>query len=364
MTKSKSEVFFASAVPEKLERDLTLPVRFMRLLNHLPIGEKVRDKTVAVKMHVGVGMGYSTIHPLFVKLLIDHIKKGKPGDVFVTDADISGAAMRGYTEETVGAKIISTLGSDGKAVVKKETGWKHVPEVMLSKPILDADVLINLSHVKGHGDCGFGGACKNLAMGCVPNKSRASMHALEGKLKWEKGKCTRCDKCIKECQMKANKFNKDGEYEIFWHNCKMCMHCVLACPSGAITIENRNFDLFQQGLARVAKLVLDSFDEDKTFHINVLTNITIFCDCWGFTTPSLVPDIGILGSTDVVAVDHASLEAIKVENLIPGSLTPPYVLGKKGHLFERIHHRDPFAQIKALSELGAGSLDYVITAVK
>jgi uncharacterized Fe-S center protein len=117
-------------------------------------------------------------------------------------------------------------------------------------------------------------------------------------------------------------------------------------------------------LARVAKLVLDCYDPRNVFHINVLTNITIFCDCWGFTTPSLVPDIGILGSRDIVAVDQASLNMIKTSNLIPGSLTPPYVLGKKGHLFERIHHKDPFVQINALKEMGAGSTEYRLVEVK
>ncbi|MDD4871280.1 MAG: DUF362 domain-containing protein, partial [Kiritimatiellae bacterium] len=310
------------------------------------------------------GIGYSTIHPLFVKILVDHVRSGKPRRVFITDADISGAKERGYAKQTVGADVVSTLGKNGRAVLKKSTGWKHVPTVLLSKPVTEADVLINFAHVKGHGACGFGGACKNLAMGCVPNKTRAKLHSLEGDLKWNKEKCIRCNKCLRECAMKANKFNKSGAYEIFWHNCKMCMHCMLACPTGAIKIQNRNFYLFQEGLARVAKLVLDSFEPDNMFHINVLTNITIFCDCWGFTTPTLVPDIGVFGSQDIVAVDHASLMAIKTENLIRGSLTPPYVLEKRGHLFERIHHKNPFVQVNALRRLGAGSTDYTVIEVK
>ena len=335
----------------------------MRLLERLPILKQVEGKTVAIKMHVGGGIGFSTIHPLFVKLLVDHVKKGKASNVFVTDADISGAAVRGYAKETIGAEIISCLGKDGDAIVEESTGWEHLTSAFLSKPVLDADVLINFSHVKGHGACGFGGACKNIAMGCVPNKTRAALHSLEGSLKWNKGKCIRCNKCIEECSMKANKFTDAGEYEIFWHNCKMCMHCMLACPEKAIEIENRNFSLFQEGLARVTKLVLDHFDPSDVFHINVLTNITIFCDCWGFTTPSLVPDIGVFGGQDIVAVDHASLMSIKTENLIPGSLTPPYELGKKGHLFERIHHKDPFEQVEALARLRAGSTKYEVTGV-
>lgn len=364
MKKIQNVVYFASAIPEKLERDLTLPSKFTRMLDRLPIIERVKGKTVAVKMHVGGSIGFSTIHPLFVKLLVDQIKKGNPKRVFVTDADVSGARERGYAKQTIGAEIVSDLGRDGKDVTRKLTGWKYLPSVLLSKPVIDSDVLINLSHVKGHGACGFGGACKNLAMGCVPNKIRGMLHSLEGDLKWDKEKCIRCNKCIKECSMKANKFTDAGEYEIFWHNCKMCMHCMLACPTKAIIIANKNFSLFQEGLARIAKLVVDQFDPSNVFHVNVLTNITIFCDCWGFTTPSLVPDVGIFGSQDIVAIDHASLSSIKVEKLIPGSLTPPYVLGRKGHLFERIHNKDPFKQVDALKKLGAGSVKYRIEEIK
>jgi uncharacterized Fe-S center protein len=359
-----SEILFASAVPERVDRDCTLPARFMRLLDRLPVLDRVKGKTVAIKMHVGGGLGYSTIHPLFVKLLVDHIRKGKPKKVFVTDGGVDGASDRGYTKETIGAELVPAIGKDGKDVVVRRTGWKHLKTALISRPIAESDVLINLSHVKGHGCCGFGGACKNLAMGCVPGQIRGKMHGLEGTPTWSRSKCIRCNKCIDECPTKANKFNDAGEYEIFMHNCRLCMHCMLACPVGAIKIVNSKFDLFQQGLARVAKVVLDSFKPENIFHVNVLTYITIFCDCWGFTTPALVPDIGVMAGQDIVAVDHASLKAIKVKNVIPGSITPPFKLGKGRHLFERIHAKDPFTQVKALERLGAGSSDYRVVKVK
>jgi len=138
---------------------------------------------------------------------------------------------------------------------------------------------------------------------------------------------------------------------------------MLACPTGAIKLLNRDFKAFQEGLARVAKVVLDEFDPADVFHINVLMNITIFCDCWGFTSPALVPDIGIMAGQDIVAVDHASLDAIKAENVIPGSITPPYKLGKGKHLFEKLHSKDPYVQVKALERLGMGSSKYGLTTV-
>ena len=362
--KNKSTVYFVTAVPERMDRDLTLPAKFQRLLEQLPLAKRVRGKVVAIKMHLGGGLGYTTIHPLFVKLLVDHIRKAKPADVFITDGSIKGASDRGYTRETVGARLIPAFGRNEKSVVERTTGWKHLEKVILSKPIIKADVLVNFSHVKGHGDCGFGGACKNLGMGCVPGKTRGGIHALEGDLKWDKAKCVHCNKCIEECATKANKFDSKGEYKIFWHHCKMCRHCMMICPKGAITITKRDFDLFQEALARVSKMVIDCFQPGNVFHINLLTNVTLFCDCWGMTTPSLVPDIGAFAGDDIVAVDDASLRAIKVENLIPGSITPPFELGKGGHLFERLHSRDPFAQVRSLEALGAGSSDYKVVEIK
>jgi hypothetical protein len=186
------------------------------------------------------------------------------------------------------------------------------------------------------------------------------MHSLEGRLVWSRAKCVRCGKCIQECPTKANRFTKEGEYDIFWHHCRMCLHCMLACPTGAIRITRPKFDLFQESLARVAKLVLDEFAAEDVFHLSVATFVTIFCDCWGFTTPALVPDIGIFGGTDIVAVDHAALSSVKTRNLIPGSITPPYRLGKGKHLFEKLHAKDPFVQIRAMERLGMGSTKYRI----
>lgn len=110
--------------------------------------------------------------------------------------------------------------------------------------------------------------------------------------------------------------------------------------------------------------MLKVFEPANVFYINFLVDITILCDCWGFTTPSLVPDIGIMYSKDIVAIEKASLDAIKAENLIMSAVPKGHELGGKGHLFERLHHKDPFIQISELEKQGLGTQQYEIEEIR
>jgi hypothetical protein len=117
-------------------------------------------------------------------------------------------------------------------------------------------------------------------------------------------------------------------------------------------------------MAICTDVVLKTFEPGHVFYINFLTNITIICDCWGMSMPALVPDIGVMASSDIVAIEKASLDAVKTENLIKDGLPQGLELGDKGHLFERIHGKDPFVQLEELKKLGLGSDEYFIEEVK
>ena len=360
-----AEVLFASIRAERLEPNATLPKKFERMLDRLPLAAAVEGQTVAVKMHLGGNVGYSTIHPLLVRLLVAKIKEHGPKRVFVTDGlgSASTAAARGYTPETIGCQILPVAGPSGNYVYNKRVSYRTLKRISVAGAIHDADVLIDFSHVKGHGDCAYGGACKNIAMGCVNDKTRGALHALEGGLTWIEGKCTHCGKCVEACERGAARFDKNGKFTIFYHHCAFCRHCQLACPQGAIKITNSQYRHFQEGMALCTKTVLDTFKPGRALYINVLTQITVFCDCWGMTTPSLVPDIGIMASDDIVAIEQASLDAIRVESLIKDGLPPGRTLGPGKHLFEKIHYKDPFVQVKALEREGLGTRKYELAEI-
>jgi len=357
-----SKVLFSSVKYDKYDPSVTLPAKFDRMIDRMEMKDVVKDKWTAIKMHLGRKIGYSTIHPIFVKILVDKlIEYG--AKVFITDQLVEGARSRGYTEEYLGVPIVPTCGVMGKYYYEKEVNFKTFKNVDIGGYIHDAEVMINLSHVKGHGVCGYGGACKNIAMGCVTDRTRSQIHSLEGGIEWNEELCTRCKACITNCNHNANKFNEENKYQVNFHDCTYCQHCVKVCPTGAITLDADRFDDFQTGMAICTEEVLKTFKPDHVFYINFLVNITALCDCWGLTTPALVPDIGIMASKDIVAIEKACLDAIKVEDLIMSGVPQGYELKPEGHLFERLHSKNPFIQIRELEKRGLGVQEYEIEEV-
>lgn len=359
-----STVLFAPVGYSKYDSNESLPARFDRLLDESPLRDMVKDKNVAIKFHVGSYLSYSTIAPIFVRKLAAKVK-GWGGKCFLTDQNAVGRkpGERGYTEDIIGCPVVDTCGLLGKYFYPADVNYKTFKHVDIAGHIRDADVLIDFSHVKGHGACGYGGACKNIAMGCVTDRTRLEIHSLEGGLEWDEAKCIHCEQCIGACNHHANKFNEEGKYEIFYHHCTCCQHCAKVCPTGAIKLTTGAYADFQEGMALCTKTVLGGFAPGSIYFINVLTSITALCDCWGFTTPSLVPDIGIIASSDIVAVERASIDAIKMENLIPQGVPTGHDMAGEGHLFERLHGKNPFIQLDALERHGLGTQAYQIHEV-
>lgn len=357
-----SNVLFTSVKYDKYDYSVTLPVKFGRLIDRMAMQEIVKGKITVIKMHLGRKIGYSTIHPLFVKILIDKLKEFG-ATVFITDQEVEGARDRGYTEEFLGVPIVAACGVTDKYFYPKEVDFNTFKNVDVAGHIRDADVMIDLSHVKGHGSCGYGGACKNIAMGCVTDRTRYQIHSLEGGLEWNGDLCTHCELCINSCNHDANRFNKKNNYTVNYHHCTSCQHCVKVCPTGAITLNASKYEDFQTGMAICTETVLQSFQPGHVFYINFLTNITAVCDCWGFTTPALVPDIGIMAATDLVAIEKACLDAIKPENLIPSGIPQGIELGSTGHLFERLHGKNPFVQLRELENRNLGTQAYQLEEI-
>jgi len=349
--KKLPKVFFADISVKTIEPEQTLPSRFERMLKKV-IPKNIAGKKTVIKMHLGGGIGYTTIHPLFVRILVRELKAANATSIKVMDVNADSGIARGYVPEVLGCPVVSCLGKNEKHFYREKIGFKALDETVLSREAVDSDFFIDLSHVKGHGDCGFGGAIKNIAMGLVDTKTRSKIHQLEGGLSVDKSKCVFCRKCFRNCPRNAIRIDKrKKEISIFFHHCTYCQHCVMVCPKNAITMNNRKFEDFSKGLALVTSVFLKKFRPENLLFINFLTNITMYCDCWGLSTASLVPDIGILCSKDIAACEKASLDMIKTDNLLLNGLPADRKISKKdGHLFEKIHSKNPYLVIQYLEE--------------
>ncbi len=359
------KVTFASARPKELRADATLPVLLERMLGKWDFKKRFAGKRVAIKMHLGGHVGFSTIHPVVVRRVVEAVKAagGRP---FVTDSPgaVETAATRGYTAEVLGCQLLPVAGVADKFIYPKKVGYRTLKTVNLAGNIVDSDAMIVLSHGKGHGHSGFGGAIKNIAMGCVDGETRGGIHRLmSAAFTWDKAKCTGCLLCRDNCPNNAVTF-KDGKIDISDHACKYCMHCQLACPTKAIDIDQRGYRYFQHGMAVTTKACLDTFSPDSLLFVTVLMQLTPFCDCWGFTTPSIVPDIGIVASDNICAVETAALDLVRAEDFIEGSLPAPLKRSGSGHLFQQIHGKDPFIQIEECTKIGMGSGKYALTRIQ
>lgn len=366
-----SKVFFGSAQARELKWQSTLPGKLDIILEKLDIAAKLKDKRVCVKMHLGGNVGYTTVHPVFVRRVVSFIKAagGRP---FVTDNNRAAlsACHRGYTQEVIGCPILPVAGANDTHYYTRSVSYKNLTELHIAGEMWDADYLVCLAHAKGHGNSGFGGCIKNIALGSAVAKSRNCMHMVQhAETYWDAEKCTHytdgCSLCVEACKLKAMRFADDNTLHVGYHECNFCYECNELCPKGALSIREVIAQDFQEVMALATEAVLSSFPDGNSVFINLATNITPLCDCLGFTTPSLVPDIGIFASKDIVAVDKATLDSIDYKNLIPGSV-PAWLVMREldGHLFKKIHGKDPYIQVYACERRGLGSSKYEIEEVE
>ena len=308
-----SIVYYASPRQTRLEANETLPIKLDLIVDKLAIRDRVKGEHVAIKMHLGGNVGYSTLHPVFVRRVVKAVKDGG-GKPFIVDLNWSAgdAAERGYTAETLGCSIFPTGGLDEHYYYRHTHPFKNITDWLLGGGIQDASFLIDLSHLKGHPSCGYGGAFKNLALGCMMQPTRSAMHdACHFDPYWFPELCPDPQvrqAIIASCPHGAvvqDKQNPDGLH-LHIENCNQCGRCVQVAPPGSWKIDPVNFHAFQEACAISVSLSLSTFAPGKTTFISIGTHMTPVCDCFGFTGLPILPDVGIFGSDDIVAIEQAS----------------------------------------------------------
>ena len=355
----------------------------LKKLKRLCLKAGIRDidfdkKYVAIKIHFGEPGNLSFLRPNYARAVADLVKDlgGKP---FLTDCNtlyvgrrkdalehIESAYENGFTPYATGCHVIIADGIKGTDdVYVKVEGGELVKEAKIGKAIMDADIFISLSHFKGHESTGFGGCLKNIGMGCGSRAGKMEMHN-GGKPTVDHEKCTGCHTCARNCAHGAISFDENNHANINHDICVGCGRCLGSCNYDAVYNENDSaVKELDKKIAEYTKAVIDG---RPSFHINMVMDISPYCDCHSENDMPILPDIGMFASFDPVALDQACVDACNKETPIKGSL-----LDERMHEEHFHDHHDHFTNTTPESEweeclihgekIGIGSREYELIKV-
>lgn len=281
-----------------------------------------RRDLVAVKTHFGERGNTGFVPSFFIRQVVSDVKEagGRPfltdaGTLYVGSRDnayehLLTAEAHGFTLATTGAPVIIADGLVGHDFEEVEVGGKHVDKAKIASAAVHADAIIAVSHFTGHEISGFGCALKNVGMGLGSRGGKQQMHS-GIKPEVDEGRCTGCATCLRWCPAGAISLKQEEKKAVVDREaCLGCGECTVMCPEGAIAIRwATDTTVAQEKIAEYASAVLKD-KKGKCGFINFLTNITPACDCWDFSDAPFSPDVGVLASTDIVAVDQASIDLV------------------------------------------------------
>jgi uncharacterized Fe-S center protein len=363
---SKQKIYFAN-MRARDPRENTVS-KINRLFESAGFGETIcKNGLTAIKIHFGELGNDSYINPVFVRQVVDKVRAhgGKP---FVTDSNtlylgsrsnaadhIETAILHGFDYSVVGAPVIIADGLSGRNTKTVAIQGKHFKNVIISGDIVAAESMIVLSHFKGHEVAGFGGAIKNLGMGCASAVGKQAQHSARPLI--IEDVCIGCGKCVTVCPKTAITLVNE-KYSIERSKCIGCFECMTICPERAIDIDW--VTEIPQFIERIVEYAVGAVQgkESRVGYMNFLTHITPDCDCVPWSDAPVVPDIGILASTDPVAIDAASFDLVNSQQGNPGSLLE-HNHRKGADKFKGLRaNTDAYRQIRYGEEIGLGSSEY------
>ena len=286
----KSKVFFSSEITAEKVVEL-----FHAASNDLPGG--ILPGKVAVKLHSGEPGNQNFLKPEFWQPIVNDVhgtvvecNTAYDGGRNTTEKHRETMEKHGWSKHFT-VDIMDAEGPDAELLIPN---GKRIKKVQVGKNMLNYDSMLVLSHFKGHPMGGFGGALKQLSIGCASSYGKAYIHGA-------------------------------GEPEKIWTG---------------------DHDSFLESMADAAEAVVRHFNGNMVF-INVMKNMSVDCDCCSVAEDPCMADIGILASLDPIAVDRACLDLVYASD-DPG----------RDHLLERIESRNGAHTVDAAAELGFGSKEY------
>ena len=357
-----------------------LPTKLKKLIKKAGIGEIDMDgKFAAIKLHFGEMGNISYLRPNYARAVADVVKElgGKP---FLTDCNTMYPGSRknalehlecawenGFTPLTVGCPILIGDGLKGTDDVNVPlTGCEYVKEAKIGRAVMDADVFISLTHFKGHEVTGFGGAIKNIGMGCGSRAGKTEQHS-SSKAEIDEALCRGCLACEKECANDGLFFDEEHKkMRVNLDNCVGCGRCLGACNFDAISFDfNAAVEMLNRRMAEYTKAVVDG---RPCFHISLVVDVSPNCDCHGENDVPILPNLGMFASFDPLALDQACVDACMAADPLPGSQLAENLAKADFH-----DHHDHFTNSRPESEwqscmdhaekIGLGTRSYELITV-
>ena len=339
-----------------------------------------KDKFAAIKIHFGEYGNLAFLRPNYAKVVADYVKElgGKP---FLTDCNtlyvgsrknaldhLDTAYVNGFSPLHTGCHVIIGDGLKGTDEALVLINGEYVKEAKIGQAIMDADIFISLTHFKGHEMAGFGGAIKNIGMGCGSRAGKMEQHC-DGKPSVNSETCVGCGACYRICAHQAPEIN-DKKAVINHDKCVGCGRCLAVCPKDAISAD------FSDSIAmlnyKMAEYSLAVCKDRPCFHISLICDVSPNCDCHAENDIPIIPNVGMLASFDPVALDQACADLCNQMPVTSGSILDDNCKNCHDHDHEHEHH-DHFQMTHPDTEwesclahaqkIGLGSREYELKTI-
>ena len=332
----------------------------------------MEKKFAAIKMHFGELGNLAFLRPNYSKVIADKVS-AKGGIPFLTDCStlypgsrknavehMYTANFNGFSPLSAGCQIIIGDGLKGTDDAELPIDGDYVKTAKIGRTICDADILITLNHFKCHELTGFGGALKNIGMGCASKRGKMELHT-SGKPSVDKEKCRGCKKCLEACAHSAITVLKKASIDHTF--CVGCGRCIGMCPFSAIEAEmDEALDIICYKIVEYAAAVLAG---RPNFHVSVIADVSPFCDCHKENDIPIIPNVGMLASFDPVALDKACVDLSQKQPMIVGSRLYTNSKGiKPDDIFKCTHPDTEWqATFRHAERMGLGSSEYELIEI-
>lgn len=335
-----------------------------------------QNQFVAIKIHFGEPGNLAFIRPNYAARMATLLRSlgAKP---FLTDCNtlysgkranavdhLQSAMENGFNPISAKCDVIIADGLKGTEYREIEINGEYCKAPKIGAAIADADIILTMNHFKGHEQTGFGGALKNLGMGCASVGGKLELHSASQPV-IDRENCKSCNICVKHCAHDAIHLDADKIATIDYEKCVGCGQCVALCQySSAVMGDDDTSERLNYKIAEYTKAVL--LDKPH-FHISFIMNVSPECDCWNHNDAAIVPDLGIAASFDPVALDRACADLVINAPLIGGNKLAeehPHEHLEGADKFHLIHPNTNWqAGLEHAEKIGLGNQEYELITV-